>query len=71
MSSAIGIEATKLQPKPNGRNATLERNVEELQNKLDTVVWLHAEMSYGLKVAAVQQLVQALLSGIKGASGVS
>lgn len=33
----------------------VQEDVEKLRNDLDVVIWLHAELMYGLRVAALQQ----------------
>ena len=46
-----------LKPKPNGRITTLENNVKALQERVDTLVWLHAELMQHMKMMVAQQLL--------------
>jgi hypothetical protein len=48
---------SELKPKPNGRIATLEAKVAELESKVDTIAWLHAELMQKLKMMLAQQLL--------------
>ena len=37
-----------------------EARIAEVERKLDTMIWLHAELVYALRLAAAQQYAQTL-----------
>jgi hypothetical protein len=57
--------------------AKLAERVEQMQEQIDTLAWLHAELAYALKKAAAQQMaakmgpqiqeaiLQKIMSGVK------
>ncbi len=59
VETANGKAEPKLVPKANGRITELERRVGALEGdtRLDSLVWLHAEMVHNMKLAAAQQIL--------------
>lgn len=41
-----------------GKTAKLEKRVNELQAQLDTLAWLHGELSYVIRMAIAKQVAQ-------------
>ena len=42
------------------REPDLQQRVIDLEHKLDTMIWLHAELAYALRLAAAMQYAQAM-----------